>query len=155
MTDNDKLPTEPVELVPPSVMPSVGMMSSPVDLPPPEEEEQQPLLWTSIVIAVATGFLLLFNASAIRSWAFDLEPGPQSEQVVMLADDWYERTEIFYLDRPVVVMSGWWNAIKALEFGSDEAAGETEDLIDDAASSGANEPAPAAEEPEGPGFSVQ
>ena len=155
MTDTDKLPTEPAETAPPSVMAGDGMMSSPVDLPPSDEEEQQPLLWTSIVIAVATGFLLLFNASAIRSWAFDLEPGPRSEQVVMLADGWYARTETFYLDRPVAVMSGWWNAIKALEFGSDEAVGETEDPIDDAASQEASEPASAAEEPEGPGFSVQ
>ena len=154
MTDTEILPTEPAETAPRSAMPGDGMMSSPVDLPLPEEEEQQPLLWTSIAIAVATGFLLLFNASAIRSWAFDLEPGPQSEQIVMLADGWYKRTEIFYLDRPVATMSGWWNAIRALEFGTEEAARETEELIDDAPSPGVSDPAPTAEEPEGPGFSV-
>jgi hypothetical protein len=136
-------------------------MTSPVDLPPPEGEEQHPLLWTSIAIAVATGFLLLFNASALRGWAFDLEPNPQNERVVAVADGWYQRTEAFRLDEPVAAMSGWWNAVKALEFGSDEAAApvadEPEAAAADAAGSDAGtddaEETPAQDDSEGPGFS--
>lgn len=119
-------------------------MTSPVDLPPPDGEEQHPLLWASVVIAVATGFLLLFNASALRGWAFGLEPGPQNERVVVIADGWYQKTEALYLDRPVAAMSGWWDAVKALEFGSADEAADGEDETD-----------AETDDPEGPGFSVQ
>lgn len=128
-------------------------MTSPVDLPPPDGEEQHPLLWTSTAIAVATIFLLLFNASALRSWAFELEPGPQNERVVAVADGWYQKTETFLLDRPVAAMSGWWDAVKALEFGSVEESGDAggeadpEPAVTDESETGA-----AQDDPEGPGF---
>jgi hypothetical protein len=127
-------------------------MTSPVDLPLPDEEEQHPLLWASIAIAVATGFLLLFNASALRGWAFDLEPGTRSERVVSLTDGWYRHTESLYLDRSVAAMSGWWDAGKALEFGSDPDAASTDRSADAADDSEAGR---TIDEPEGPGFSVQ
>lgn len=131
-------------------------MTSPVDLPPPEGEEQHPLLWASIVIAVATAFLMLFNASSIRSWAFELEPGPQNERVVAIADGWYQKTEALYLDRPVAAMSGWWDAVKALEFGSDEeAANAAVEVEVDRAVADDSETNPNANDPEGPGFSLQ
>ncbi len=118
MTDTDKLLAEPAEKAP-LTNPSGGAeMTSPVDLPEPEAEERNPLLWTSIAIAVASGVLLLFNADALRGWAFELEPGPQSERIVNITDGWYQQTERFYLDRPVATMSGWWDGIKAMEFGS-------------------------------------
>ncbi|MGJ8537185.1 MAG: hypothetical protein ACSHW2_08525 [Parasphingopyxis sp.] len=129
-------------------------MTSPVDLPPPDGEESHPLLWASTAIAVATGFLLLFNASALRGWAFELEPSPQNERIVAAADSWYQKTEAFYLDRPVDAMSGWWLAIKALEFGStDEGAGGEAGVDPVAAEQGSARPA--TDGAEGPGFSVQ
>lgn len=151
MTDTDKLLAEPAEKAP-LPGPKAGMdMTSPVDLPAIEGEEGSGLLWASIAIAVATGFLLLFNASALRGWAFELEPGPWSERIVALADDWYQRTESLYLDRPVAAMSGWWDAIKALEFGSGE--GPDDPAADGAADGAAAEPA--AERPPEPGFSIE
>ena len=131
-------------------------MTSPVDLPPPDEEEQHPLLWASIVIAVATGFLLLFNAGAIRGWAFELEPGPRNERVVAIADGWYQKTEALYLDRPVAAMSGWWDAVKALEFGSDEESSNAGGAAEAEPAAAADSEASAVQDdPEGPGFSLQ
>ncbi|RED16535.1 hypothetical protein [Parasphingopyxis lamellibrachiae] len=129
-------------------------MTSPVDLPPPDGEEPHPLLWASTAIVVATGFLLLFNASALRGWAFELEPSSQNERVVAVADGWYQKTEILYLDRPVAAMSSWWLAVKALEFGSaDEAAdreiGPDPVAVEEGTSRSATDDA------EGPGFSLQ
>lgn len=127
MSDTDKLLAEPAEKAP-LTNPSGGAdMTSPVDLPTDEEDAQNALLWTSIAIAVATAVLLLFNAEALRGWAFELEPGPQSERIVEITDGWYRQTERFYLDRPVAVMSEWWDGIKAMEFGADEQAGDVAD----------------------------
>jgi hypothetical protein len=117
-------------------------MTSPVELPP--VEETRPLLWASTAIAVATAFLLLFNASALRSWAYEREPGPVSERIVGYAEGWFAAIERFYLDRPVAAMSGWWEAMKAVEFGGDGTV-EPETPA---------EPEPAEEEPR-PGFTVQ
>ena len=118
MSDTDTLLAEPADKAP-LTNPSGGAdMTSPVDLPPPLVKERNPLLWTSITIAVATGVLLLFNADALRGWAFELEPGPQSERIVEIADSWYRQTERFYLDRPVATMSAWWEGVKAVEFDS-------------------------------------
>ena len=162
MTDTDELLAEPAEKAPLPGPHDLVDITSPVDLPPPDGEEQHPLLWTSIVIAVATGFLLLFNASALRSWAFELEPGPQNARVVAVADGWYEKTEALHLDRPVATMSGWWDAIKALEFGSGEpaapVANEPEAVATDEAAPGSDadeaEVAPARDDDQGPGFSL-
>lgn len=129
-------------------------MTSPVDLPPPDGEESHPLLWASTAIAVATGFLLLFNASALRGWAFELEPSPQNERIVAAADSWYQKTEAFYLDRPVDAMSGWWLAIKALEFGSTDEGADRGNSADPATTENGSA-SPADDEAEGPGFSLQ
>ncbi|MEO1169575.1 MAG: hypothetical protein AAFW97_12775 [Pseudomonadota bacterium] len=146
MTDTDKLLAEPAEKAP-LTNPSGGAdMTSPVDLPPTEEEEQNALLWTSIAIAVATAVLLLFNADALRGWAFELEPGPQSEQIVEITDGWYRQTERVYLDRPVAAMSEWWEGIKAMEFGADEQGGDVAETGERG-----HEPDPAEE----PGFSPE
>lgn len=156
MTKTDKLLAEPADQAPLPGPRGNADMTSPVDLPPPDEEEQHPLLWASIVISVTTGFLLLFNASALRSWAFELEPSPQNERVVAVAEGWYQQTETLYLDRPVAAMSDWWDGIKALEFGSGEGsanAGGAVEANPDPAIEGAE--SPAEEETEGPGFSLQ
>lgn len=148
MSDNDNLLAEPAGKAPLPGTSGNMDMTSPVDLPPMEDEGGNSLLWASIAIAVAAAFLLVFNASALRGWAFELEPGPQSEQVVQLAGGWYDFTERLYLDRPVAAMSGWWEGIKAIEFGSDDDPGEAADAASMPAD---DEP----EETEGPGFSVE
>ena len=47
---------------------------SPVDLPEPLLPEPHPLKWVSTVIATAALILLLFNAHALRGWAYQLPP---------------------------------------------------------------------------------
>lgn len=154
MTNSDDLLAKPSEKAPLPGPRGNADMTSPVDLPPPDEEEPHPLLWASTAIAVATGFLLLFNASALRGWAFDLEPSPRNERIVAAADSWYGKTEALYLDRPVETMSGWWLAVKALEFGSaDEDMGEETGPDPAVSEEGASRPA--ADDADGPGFSLQ
>jgi hypothetical protein len=129
----------------PSALPGADM-TSPVDLPPAEGEEPHPLLWASVAILVAAAFLFLFNATALRGWAYQLEPGPVSERVVTVSGGWYDQTGRFGLNRPVEAMSGWWEALKDVEFGGGEAGAAEE--------APAAETAPADEEPR-PGFSVE
>lgn len=122
MTDTDQ----------PAALPHADF-SSPVDLPPAEGEEPRPLLWAFIAIGVAAAFLALFNATALRGWAYQLEPGPVSERVVNAAESWYAQTEVLYLNRPVEAMSGWWEALKGVEFGGggDSAADREPPQADD------------------------
>ncbi|MBC2776833.1 hypothetical protein [Parasphingopyxis marina] len=134
MTNTDK----------PAALPGADM-TSPVDLPPIEGGEAHPLLWASTAIAVASAFLLLFNASALRSWAYEREPGPVNERVVGYAEGWFAVTERFYLDRPVAAMSGWWDAMKAIGFRGSDAEAAPEPA----------EPEPVAAEEPRPGFTVQ
>ena len=145
MTDTDASPAKSAEKTLLSTVGSDANMTSPVDLPPMEGEDGGGLLWTSTVIAIATAILLLFNADALRGWAYDLEPGPESERVIAISDGWYRQTERFDLDRPVAVMSGWWEDIKALEFGS----GAEEAISDDAPT----QDRPAPRNSDSPGFS--
>ncbi len=146
MTDTDTSPATPAEKTLLTTVGSDANMTSPVDLPPLEGEDGGGLLWTSTVIAIATAILLLFNADALRGWAYDLEPGPESERVIAISDGWYRQTERFYLDRPVAVMSGWWDGIKALEFGSSADEGSGEDVTEEA---------PAPRNSDSPGFSPE
>ena len=91
---------------------------SPVDLPGDAPGEGRPLRWATTIIAVASAFLLLFNAGALRSWAGDLEPGPVTEPVIAAADAWHGFTERLGLTRPVETMRGWWQEVKAGRFAA-------------------------------------
>ena len=95
---------------------------SPVDLPGDAPGEDRPLRWTATIVAVATLFLLFFNAGAIRSWANELRPGPTTEPVIAAADAWHGVTAAIGLARPVETMRGWWEAAKAARFGGQDAA---------------------------------
>lgn len=99
---------------------------SPVDLPEPEMPLPNPLRWTVTVIAVAGLFLALFNAEAIRGWAYALKPTPTTEPVVVHAEQWYDLTASAGLQHPVETMRGWWKAAQAARFpGQDAAPTET------------------------------
>jgi len=57
--------------------------SSPVDLPEPEVPlPHDGLKWTTTVIVVASAFLLIFNAHALRAWAYELNPTDTTAKVV-------------------------------------------------------------------------
>jgi hypothetical protein len=85
---------------------------SPVDLPEPLLPEPHPLKWVSTVIGTATLVLLLFNAHALRGWAYQLQPGFWSEQAVAAAETWYGLVDGAGLNRPFGTMHGFWQAAR-------------------------------------------
>lgn len=97
---------------------------SPVDLPPSAEPLPDPLLWTTIVIVIATLVLLALNATALRGWAYELEPGPYTRPVITAAEQWYETTAQLGLNAPTDAMRGWWQAAQQWEFGEDKSHAE-------------------------------
>ena len=89
---------------------------SPVDLPPSDPPLPDPLRWTTIVIAVATLFLALFNAHALRGWAYALDSNALTERVVEGAERWYDATASIGLNRPVETMRAEWGRVKEARF---------------------------------------
>ena len=96
---------------------------SPIDLPG-EAGEGKGLRWTTIVVVAATLTLMPLNATALRGWAYELEPTPLNAWIVSLAEGWYDLMSSFGATAPVETMHGWWQGLQALEFGG--AAVETE-----------------------------
>ena len=97
---------------------TLGDALSPVDLPAPAAPLPHPLRWTTEVIVVATLFLALFNAPAIRSWAYQLAPNDETARVVTLAEGWYDLVGRAGLNRPVEAMHAWWQSGRDARFGS-------------------------------------
>ncbi|MCW3836755.1 hypothetical protein ACFQ1E_12245 [Sphingomonas canadensis] len=102
----------------------LGDTTSPVDLPEPAVPLPHPLRWTTIVIAVATLFLALFNAQTIRSWAYQLPPSPLSASIAGAAETWFNITASVGLDRPYAALHAWYGDLKDARFGEDAKAGE-------------------------------
>jgi hypothetical protein len=96
---------------------------SPVDLPEPDAPLERPLTWTVTVIATAGLFLALFNAEAIRGWAYDMKPTPITERLVDTSETWFEVPAALGLDRPVTVMRGWWKDLQSARFPGQKEAG--------------------------------
>ena len=96
---------------------------SPVDLPEPDAPLPRPLAWTATVIATAGLFLALFNAEAIRGWAYELKPTPTAQRLIGGAEAWFEVTAAAGLERPVATMRGWWKEVQAVRFEGQEEAG--------------------------------
>lgn len=92
---------------------------SPVDLPEPPEPLPRPLGWTIQVIAAAGLVLALFNAGAIRSWAYELRASAANQRIVAVAEHWHDATATFGLNRPVETMRGWWKSVQAARFGGE------------------------------------
>lgn len=93
---------------------------SPVDLPEPAAPLPRPLGWTIAVIAAASLVLALFNAGAIRGWAYELKPTAFNQRIVGAAETWYDVTASIGLDRPGETMRGWWQAARAIRFGGED-----------------------------------
>ena len=96
---------------------------SPVDLKEPAEPLPRPLAWTFTVIATAGLFLALFNAEAIRGWAYELKPSPTTERVVDASEAWFAVPATVGLDKPVAIMRGWWKDLQAARFPGQNEAG--------------------------------
>jgi hypothetical protein len=99
---------------------------SPIDLPEPAEPLPRPLAWTVTVIAVAGLVLALFNAAAIRGWAYELKPTAFNQRIVAAAEGWYDATAAFGLHQPVEIMRGWWQSAQAARFAGEGEAAETQ-----------------------------
>jgi hypothetical protein len=99
---------------------------SPIDLPEPAEPLPRPIGWTVTVIAVAGLVLALFNAAAIRGWAYELKPTAINQRIVTAAEGWYDATAAFALHRPVEIMRGWWQSAQAARFAGEGETAETQ-----------------------------
>ncbi len=91
--------------------------SSPVDLPEPAVPlPHDGLKWTTTVIVVACAFLLLFNAHALRGWAYERTPNDTSAKFVAASETWYDLTARIGLNKPVEVLHHWWRGNMNLRF---------------------------------------
>jgi hypothetical protein len=109
---------------------------SPVDLPEPAVPLPHPLRWTTTVIAVATLFLLLFNAHALRGWSYQLSPNDETARVVTVAESWYDAAGKAGLNFPVETMHGWYQSARDARFGANKKQAENPDIADAAPSPG-------------------
>ena len=97
--------------------------SSPVDLPEPAVPlPHDGLKWTTTVILVASAFLLIFNAHALRAWAYELSPTDTTARVVSATESWYDLTSKTYVNRPVEALHHWWRGMMNLRFPGQDAA---------------------------------
>jgi len=97
--------------------------SSPVDLPEPVVPlPHDGLKWASTIIAVATLFLLVFNAPTLRGWAYELRPTETSAKVVTASETWYDATARLGLNRPVESLHKAWRGVMNLRFAGQEPA---------------------------------
>ncbi|HEX5183855.1 MAG TPA: hypothetical protein VFW19_11980 [Allosphingosinicella sp.] len=103
---------------------------SPVDLPEPAVPLPHPLRWTTTVIAVATLFLALFNAPALRSWSYQLAPNDETARVVTVAETWYDLVGKAGLNVPVETMHAWWQSARDARFGAKPGQAESPDIAE-------------------------
>lgn len=91
-------------------------------IPAARAAEGSALAWTSTVMAVATAFLLVFNAASLKSWADGLEPGPATVAVRDAADAWAARMQAWGLSGPRDALHAGWK--KAAAVRMDGTSGE-------------------------------
>lgn len=92
-------------------------MASPVDLPRDEVATQgRPLLWTTLVIATASLFLLVANAASLQGWAAELEPGPLTVPVVEATQEWKDLTDRLGLGAPRAWLHARWKDAESARF---------------------------------------
>lgn len=81
-------------------------------IPAARTAEGSAVAWTSTVLAVATAFLLVFNAASLKSWADGLEPGPATVAVRGVADAWAAKMQALGLSAPRDALhAGWKRAV--------------------------------------------
>ena len=116
-TAREEIDRYPVEREPLPDALGLTHTSSPVDLPEPKVPlPHDGLKWATTVIVVAAAFLLLFNAHALRGWAYELNPTDTTARVVSASETWYDWTSKAYLNRPVEALHHWWRGNMNLRF---------------------------------------
>lgn len=123
-TASEEIDRVPVESAPLPDALGLTHTTSPVDLPEPAVPlPHDGLKWATTVVAVACAFLLLFNAHALRGWAYELSPTDTTAKVVAATESWYDLTASIGLNRPVDALHHWWRGNMNLRFpGQEEAA---------------------------------
>lgn len=97
---------------------------SPVDLPMSHRQGKGGLRWASVTIVTAAVVLALTNATTIRGWAVELEPGPAQARLVDAAERWEAITDGLGLGDARATMHGWWKRAQAARFGDEAPARE-------------------------------
>ena len=96
-------------------------MASPVDLPG-DKMEASPFGWTGRIIATATLFLFLFNASALNGWAAELPPSALTARIVAATSAWESLTDTIGFGAPRAWLHARWKKAEAARLGGAEGA---------------------------------
>jgi hypothetical protein len=72
--------------------------------------------WTSTVIATATFFLFVFNATALRNWTASLKPNDVTVAATNLAAGWQTMTARIGLTTPRAIVHDAWAQGRAVIF---------------------------------------
>ncbi len=94
-----------------------GEFESPVDLRSQHFGLHRPLRWTTQTIAVASLFLLVANATALRAWVDEQPPGPVQARAAEAAAQWEGAMSALGADRLRNYFNAKWKAGKAHRFG--------------------------------------
>ncbi len=131
-TTSEEIAKVPVETRPLPDALGLTHTTSPVDLPEPAVPlPHDGLRWATTVIAIAAAILLVFNAHALRGWAYELTPTDTNAKVVTASESWYDLTARVGLNRPVEALHHWWRGNMNLRFPGQAAAAVDVRLDDD------------------------
>jgi hypothetical protein len=93
---------------------------SPIPGPPDPNDRvaaRGALVWTSTAIAVATAFLIVFNAASMKSWSASLTPTETTARLVSLTAAWDDEMAKFGLTAPRDWMHDLWGQQRARTWG--------------------------------------
>ena len=91
------------------------MSDSPIPEAPDDPIAQaRALRWAATVIATAALFLLVFNATAIASWADGLKPSEASAQLAVVSSAWRDATARIGLTAPRGLVHDAWAKARAI-----------------------------------------
>lgn len=98
----------------------IAEVGSPVVIPAdPAIDTRHPWRWTTTIIFVATIVLAVGNADALTAWLDERPPTPVVDRLRPPIDGWQRAMAQRGLDRPHASLHHWWEAARALRFGSE------------------------------------
>ncbi|MGN5374530.1 hypothetical protein [Sphingomonas hankookensis] len=97
----------------------IAEVGSPVLVPADPVDTVAPWRWMTMVIAVATLFLGVFNAHAIAAWFDELPPSRHTEPLRAPIATWAVTTARLGLDAPRAVVRTQWEKAQAARFGTE------------------------------------
>ncbi len=96
------------------------MTDSPIPEPADPNDRvaaRRALVWTSTAIAMATAFLIVFNAASMKSWSASLTPTEATAKLVSLTSAWEAEMAKFGLTAPRAWMHDLWGQQRARTWG--------------------------------------